>query len=126
MRRFITLLMLLSPPAYADSCALGGAEMVRVELLFGRGGVGAQDWASFLADTVTPSFPDGLTVLDGYGQWRDPARGHVSAEPSTLLLILAAPTPDLAARLNVIRDTFKLRFHQTSVGLVTQMVCAEF
>ena len=28
-------------------------------------------WDAFLADTVTPRFPDGLTVLDARGQWRD-------------------------------------------------------
>ena len=43
----------------------------------GRGGdagevVDDAAWASFLADTATPRFPNGLTVLDARGQWRDP------------------------------------------------------
>ncbi len=42
------------------------------QLLFGRslhggGEVTDDQWRAFLADSVTPRFPDGLTVLDGAG-----------------------------------------------------------
>ena len=30
-----------------------------------------EEWMTFLANEVTPRFPDGLTVLTGVGQWRD-------------------------------------------------------
>ena len=33
-------------------------------------------WAKFVSDTITPNFPDGLTVFDGYGQSRNPATGQ--------------------------------------------------
>ena len=120
----LMVLLLLSGPAFA--CDLGGIEMVRAELLFGRGSVSAQDWADFLARSVTPRFPDGLTALDGHGQWRDPKTQAIAAEPSTVLLILAPMEPDLRARLDSVRTDYKTRFHQQSVGLVTTTACAEF
>jgi hypothetical protein len=44
------------------------------ELLFGRGNVSDRNWDRFLADEVTPRFPDGLTVFDAKGQWRNPEK----------------------------------------------------
>lgn len=35
--------------------------------------VSDEDWRAFLAAEVTPRFPDGLTVIDAAGQWRDGA-----------------------------------------------------
>lgn len=110
----------------ASACDFGGMEMVRAELLFGRGSVPAAEWEDFLARSVTPLFPDGLTVLDGQGQWLSPKSGHISHEASTVLLILAMPAPDLKARLNAVREEYKSRFHQQSVGLVTSIGCVDF
>src|SRR5690606_33904629 len=51
---------------------------VRSELYFGVGkanvdpgvdAIGEAQWREFLDGEVTPRFPDGLTVVDGYGQW---------------------------------------------------------
>ncbi len=78
------------------SCGwMGGAPAVMVQLLFGRtrpGGVVTEpEWQDFLATAVTPRFPDGLTVLQGSGQWRSPVTGRISAEPSTVVEIVATP-----------------------------------
>ena len=50
--------------------------MIEVELLFGRNiggklGVSEAQRRAFLAREVSPRFPDGLTVFDTAGQWRD-------------------------------------------------------
>ena len=52
--------------------------MLVAELFFGRGIKGraplsGAEWAEFAAQTITPNFPDGFTVFDGEGQWRNPA-----------------------------------------------------
>ena len=39
-----------------------------------------EEWNSFLADTVTPHFPDGLTTLDARGQWFDSDAGRLYRE----------------------------------------------
>jgi hypothetical protein len=60
------------------TCRAKSKPMERLELLFGSGRKnmnpdGEEDWAAFLAAEITPRFPGGLTVLTGYGQWRDSA-----------------------------------------------------
>jgi hypothetical protein len=122
--RWLLVLLALSGPAHA--CDAGDTEMVEAQLLFGRGSVSAADWADFLARSVTPRFPDGLTALDGQGQWLNPKNATISHEPSTVLLLLTPTSPDLRTRLDAVRDDYRQRFHQQSVGLVTASVCAAF
>jgi len=42
--------------------------------------ISQQRWTEFLDKEVTPRFPDGFSVLDAYGQWRD----HGAPEPERL------------------------------------------
>ena len=88
------LLLVLGPvsaaSAQATSCPPPTRPMLRAELYFGRNiggrlGVSERQWARFLAREITPRFPDGLTVLDARGQWRDPARHVLVREPSKLV-----------------------------------------
>src|SRR5262245_32017131 len=53
------------------------------ELIFGRsiGGrieVGEEQWMLFVDHEITPRFPDGLTVFDAAGQWRDKASNKIT------------------------------------------------
>jgi Protein of unknown function (DUF3574) len=106
--------------------------MLVAELFFGRdkGGqliVSDAEWADFLASVVTPNFPDGLTVFDGYGQWRNPATGVIGRSPRVKIVLIAVKrTPDLANRLSAVIDAYKTRFRQQSVGLITRDACAAF
>jgi hypothetical protein len=75
-------------------------------------GVSEQSWARFLAEIVTPRFPDGLTVLDAYGQSDDhgPALGTVIAQ-GTRMLILVHPTDETAAdAITDIKAAWRERF----------------
>src|SRR3546814_6622081 len=76
-----------------QTCAL--PILARLELYFGTqrpGGapVTAAEWAGFLDEEVTPRFPDGLTVLEGNGQWRN-SKGVITRETATVLVILYEP-----------------------------------
>jgi hypothetical protein len=131
-RPLLAVLLLLCPgctPAPL-ACKPPSTSGMTAQLLFGRSSKGGlisnAAWADFLASVVTPRFPDGLTVLDGYGQWRNPGTGEISHEASTLVEIVASDTPDTATKLNQIRDAYKTRFAQQSVGLVTTPSCAAF
>jgi hypothetical protein len=80
-----------------------------------------------MAEIVTPAFPDGLTVLDGMGQWRN-AAGQISREDSKALL-LVLPAQDQAAasaRLAPVAAAWKARFAQESVLTVFRAGCAGF
>lgn len=100
--------------------------MLVAEFFFGRTGVGAAAWAAFAARVLTPNFPDGFTVFDGTGQWRNPHTGIVVREPSKIVLVAARRQPDLARRVAAVIDAYKAEFHQQSVGLVTRDSCAAF
>jgi hypothetical protein len=102
------------------------AELFFGRNLHGRAPLGDAEWAEFAAQVVTPNFPDGFTVFDGDGQWRNPATGAIGHERTKILLIAAGRTPDLAARLAAVIDAYKARFHQQSVGLITRDSCAAF
>ena len=64
----------------AQTCAveepeIGAEAFSRTELFFGTAkpdgtAVTEAEWTAFLADEITPRFPDGLTVLSGMGQWQ--------------------------------------------------------
>jgi len=108
-------LPLLAQPA----CREGAYAMARLELYFGTqrpGGapVTEAEWAGFLDEEVTPRFPDGLTVLEGNGQWRN-SQGVITRETSTVLVILYDPAAQKETAIEDIRAAYKDRFDQESV-----------
>ena len=114
----------------APSCPEGTEQYLEYQLFMGRSGpdgevVDDAAWDAFLADTVTPRFPDGLTVLDGRGQWRG-ADGRINGERSKLLVILAPPDYDKTRLIDEISDEYKRRFGQESVLQVVDDACVSF
>ncbi len=126
------LLLLAGCAAAPQPCPVGASPATIAEAYFGRNVKGRSpvtdaEWARFMADTVTPAFPDGLTVLDGTGQWLN-AAGRISREDSKVLL-LVLPGQDKAtatARLAPVTAAWKTRFAQESVLTVFRAGCAAF
>jgi hypothetical protein len=101
------------------------------ELLFGRDiggrlGVSESAWARFVAREMTPRFPDGLTVTDAAGQWRDPATGAVVREPSKQVEIVLPGNAGDEAGLEAIVNAYKRQFRQHSVGVIVRSACVAF
>ncbi|GAA4489539.1 DUF3574 domain-containing protein [Gluconacetobacter tumulicola] len=121
------------PATGALACARFGARPgIEISLLFGltrpdgRPVTDAQ-WHDFLARSVTPRFPDGLSVFQASGQWRDRTSQQITSEPSRIVWIAAeADTPDLATRLDAIRADYRHAFQQQSIGLVIHPNCQTF
>lgn len=117
--------------APASSASSSAAESMMLDrLYFGRdipggGQVSEAQWAAFLADIVTPRFPQGLTVWRTDGQWRG-ADGAIVHEPGFVLELLhpAGAAPDRAVA-EIIAD-YRQRFHQESVLRVRSRVDAQF
>jgi hypothetical protein len=111
------------------TCVGAAQPMARIELLFGMGRttgeVSEKEWLSFLDAEVTPRFPDGFTVLTGYGQWRN-AAGVLAKETSRVLLIWIALAPENDARIEAIRTAWKARFNQESVMRVDDTSCVSW
>ena len=105
--------------------------MLVAELFFGRNIKGREpltdaEWAEFAAHVITPNFPDGFTVFDGEGQWRNPQTGRIAGSRTKILLVAAKREPDLARRLSVVINAYRTRFHHQSVGIITRDACAAF
>ena len=112
------------------TCPEGTDRFVKHQLFMGRSGLSGEvvddaAWATFLEDTVTPRFPDGLSVLDAQGQWRD-SEGLVWKERSKVLVILTPQGRDGMRLIDEISDEYKRRFSQESVLLVVYDACVSF
>jgi hypothetical protein len=102
-----------------------------VELMFGRKigdriAVSETQWARFVDREITPRFPDGLTVLDARGQWRDTDRNRIVREPSKLVQIVLPGKPEDIEHLNAIAEAYKSRFRQQAVGMILRPACVSF
>jgi hypothetical protein len=101
------------PPIFGDIWA-------RSELFFGTSKpdgteVTDEEFKHFLDEEVTPRFPDGLTLLAGFGQFKN-SKGIIVQERSKLLILLY-PLDDAGAsdRIEEIRQAYESAFHQESV-----------
>ncbi len=65
-------------------------------------------------------------MLDGHGQWQQRSTGKVISEPSTIVLIVTEGTAENWRKFQAIRNDYKARFNQESVGLVTNAACASW
>ncbi len=124
------LLPIAASQAETEPCPPGFERYGEYRMFFGRsrpggGTVSDEEWNGFLAVEVTPRFPDGLTVLDGAGQWRD-GSGAIGREEAKLLIVLAEPGADAVRRTKEIADAYKRAFDQQSVLRAVEFVCAAF
>lgn len=134
MKVFATLFLLITLFASADSAVSTpepsriswasfnlADKFFRTELYFGRSKpdgsfVTEDEWKDFLDREVTPRFPDGFTVLDGSGQYRDKI-GTIVKEPSKVLIFLYPKKvrKESRAKIEEIRAAYSKQFKQESV-----------
>lgn len=120
------------PPAPPQAaCAPGASAASVAELYFGRNigdrlGVTEKQWQRFLDTEVTPRFPDGLSVMDAGGQWRDTDTGRVVREPSKLLVLVLTDADAARPKLAAISDAYKREFQQQAVMTVVRPACVSF
>ena len=115
----------------ASACDDGFEEFAEYSLFFGRSDstgaevVSEEAWNEFLADTVTPRFPDGLTVTDGRGQWQLES-GAIQKEDTKVLYILTGTGDGEGRLLDELSEEYKRRFGQESVLLTSSTTCVSF
>ena len=88
-------------------------------------------WSHFLDTEVTPRFPDGLSVLNAYGQWQGKLEHARHQQKPTrirskMLLIDYPSTPENAAKIDAIRTAWKRQTGDQSVLKVIQPVDVSF
>ena len=108
--------------------------MLVAELFFGRsigGGPGPREvsvaaWEQFAGGALTQAFPDGFTVRDARGAWRDPHSGQQVSEATKDVLVALADRPGALARVREVMAVYRRRFRQQSVGLLLARQCGSF
>src|SRR5262245_57867655 len=75
--------------------------------------VSPDEWSRFLSTVVTPRFPQGLTVLQGNGQWRS---GEQIVHEASNVLVLVHPDDRISEKAVLeIVAAYKTQFQQESV-----------
>jgi Protein of unknown function (DUF3574) len=105
--------------------------MLEIDLLFGRNigmelGVSEVNWSEFVAQEITPRFPQGLSIDDAVGQWRDPERNVIVQEPSKEVRVIVPAGTEVKEKIDAIVAAYKRRFQQQSVGVVMRPACVSF
>ncbi|MFG2331884.1 DUF3574 domain-containing protein [Streptomyces sp. NPDC048604] len=116
-----------------SAATVRGKTYRETRLLFGTerpdGGPAVTDaqFMAFVDQEVTPRFPDGLTVQDGRGQWRD-RNGTIERERSYELILLypQSETGVRDALIERIREAYETAYAQESVGRLDGPVRADF
>ena len=112
------------------ACPAGQERLRTAQLFFGQNiggkpGVSDAEFRKFVDSELTSRFPDGLTILDGGGQWRG-SENQLIREAAKVVVIVLPAKGDGAQRLEAARAAYKHRFRQDSVLLVTQASCVSF
>ncbi|MBK8508367.1 MAG: DUF3574 domain-containing protein [Candidatus Competibacteraceae bacterium] len=107
-----------------------GEIFLRTELFFGlsradRPEVSEEEFQNFVDTEVTPRFPDGLTLINGKGQFRD-SRGTIIQEKSKLLILLYSFNRETNQAIETIRNEYKNNFQQESVLRTDEQQCVSF
>jgi len=128
------------PPAAAVAPTLSGdaahpgqtSGWVDTKLYFGLGpaddankGVSEAAWRAFLDKEVTTRFPDGLSVVDVYGQWQG-KRNPVERLRSKCLIVDYLDSQENRDKVEAIRAAWKKMTGDQSVLRVTQPVDVSF
>ncbi len=132
IRNLILVLIVAATPlnvaAQNLTCRPSEKSMLQVELLFGRNiggrlGVSEKKWSRFVEAEITPRFPQGLTVLEAGGQWRDTGNKRIVRERSKIVVLIVPADTNSYERLDAIVAAYKDRFNQQAVGMVARPVC---
>ena len=127
-------LMLLASCASLEprlACAAGEEPMRTAQLFFGQNigdkpGVSDTDFRKFTDEVLTPRFPEGLTVLDGGGQWTGAENKLIREAAKVVVLVLPPAGGDSQRKLGEVRQAYVQRFHQDSVMMISQRACVSF
>jgi hypothetical protein len=102
----------------------------RTELYFGTARPGGEvsdvEFAEFVDRYITPRFPDGLTLLTGYGQFLGSSGVVIKERSKVLILFYPFQTKTANRSIEEIRAKYKERFEQESVLRVDSYSAVSF
>lgn len=125
----LSLLLCACAALQEPDCSGGSQYAIQDSLYFGTvkpdGIVTPEEWARFLETTVTPRFPQGLTISEASGQWRK-ADGLVVRELAHVLKLVHSDDRLSEKLIAEIISLYKAQFQQESVLRVKIDACVSF
>jgi hypothetical protein len=108
----------------------GETTVAKTELLFGLSKpdgsiITEPEFQQFIDREVTPLFPDGLTLMNVTGQFKD-SKNVIIKEKSKLLLLLHRNDRNAQSNIEQIRKAYVKKFQQESVLRVDETSCISF
>ena len=107
-------------------CPSDGRPAIQEVLYFGTqtpsSHVTQEEWEQFLAEVVTPRFPEGLSSWSASGQWRS-ASGQIVREPSYVVSLIHPDDPTAHRAIQEITSAYKTRFQQEAVLRISSSTC---
>jgi hypothetical protein len=130
----VTSTIVVAPTLTGDPAHPGQTTgWVDTKLYFGLGpadrpekGISEAQWRDFLDKEVTPRFPDGLSVVDVYGQWQGQKNPAPERLRSKLLIVDYQDSRENRDKVEAIRSAWKRETGDLSVLRVTQPVDVSF
>ena len=108
------------------TCLSGQQAAVQQLIYFGAdtpsGRVTPEAFSRFLAETVTPKFPQGFTTWQASGQWRS-ASGDIVREPAYVLSVVHPQDDAQESAIREIVATYKTKYRQEAVLQVRSNIC---
>jgi hypothetical protein len=107
------------PPSLSPNspCAPVVVERLYFGMTYASGTVGEAEWRAFVARSITPRFPDGLTSYEATGQWRD-AKGQIVRQPSRVVELLHPEGEAPSRAVAEIAAAYKREYGQEAVLVV--------
>lgn len=119
MKKYTFIIILLG---LISSCTTG-PDLIISKMYFGLNSensvISNDEFNSFVDSTITPVFPEGLTIYRTSGQWKN-YKGAIIKEPAAVVEIIHSDNPETQKLINVIIETYKTRYLQESVLLIQQ------
>lgn len=78
----------------------------------------------FVAQEVTPRFPDGVTVVDGGGQWKG-SENRMIRDAAKVVLIVLPSKGDPTAEVEAVRTAYRARFKQEPLVVLPPPACVD-
>jgi uncharacterized protein DUF3574 len=129
MKRAGALILLLALAGCMTSpkaaCPAGQAQVRTAQLFVGSKStpVSEVEVRRFVDREVTPRFPDGVTIVDGGGQWTGD-ENRLIREASKVVLIVLPAKPEARTRVAAVRRAYRTQFKQSPMLVAPPPTCA--
>jgi hypothetical protein len=136
MRQAAALILMLGPTLILglsgcmsapkpQGCPAGQSTLRTAQLFLGAKNaavVNDRDLRRFVDQEVTPRFPDGVTVVDGGGQWKG-SENRMIREASKVVLVVLPAAGDPYGKVEAVRVAYRSKFKQEPVVVLPPPAC---